>query len=127
QQGIFIHIHDLAKQTHQKVEAAISMSLTGNNSEALASLGSDFGIGQMDEVRKTINSFLGEEDRRLIARNIAMDKLRFWLTIASILALAGALRLAYILASRTKRYVRTLTEGQSTLLSEKSQLDEMVQ
>lgn len=127
QQAIVSQIQDLAKQKQQKVEAAISMSLAGNNSEALASLGSDFGIGQMDDVRKTINSFLGEEDRRLIARNIAMDKLRFWLTIASILALAGALILAYILASRTKRYVRKLTEGQSTLLSEKSQLEEMVQ
>ncbi|MCB8829643.1 CHASE3 domain-containing protein, partial [Escherichia coli] len=46
QQAIVSQIQDLAKQKQQKVEAAISMSLTGNNSEALASLGSDFGIGQ---------------------------------------------------------------------------------
>ncbi|UGX85966.1 sensor histidine kinase [Phyllobacterium meliloti] len=127
QQVIVSQIQGLAKQKQQKVDSAIALSLAGNNSDALASLGPDFGIGQMDEIKKTINGFLAEEDRRLIARNIAMDDLRFWLTIASIAALGGALILAYILASRTKRYVRKLTEGQSTLLSEKSQLEEMVQ
>jgi two-component sensor histidine kinase len=116
-----------SRQKQQKVDSAIALSLAGNNSDALASLGPDFGIGQMDEIKKTIDGFLAEEDRRLIARNIAMDDLRFWLTIASIASLGGALILAYILASRTKRYVRKLTEGQSTLLSEKSQLEEMVQ
>ncbi|MBA8878072.1 CHASE3 domain-containing protein [Phyllobacterium myrsinacearum] len=127
QQVIVSQIRDLAKQKQQRVESAISLSLAGKNSDALASLGPDFGIGQMDEIKKTISGFLAEEDRRLIARNIAMDDLRFWLTVASILSLGGALLLAYILASRTKRYVRRLTEGQSTLLSEKSQLEEMVQ
>jgi two-component sensor histidine kinase len=127
QQAIVSQIRDLAKQKQQMVESAISLSLAGRNSDALASLGPDFGIGQMDEIKKTISGFLAEEDRRLIERNIAMDGLRFWLTVASISSLGGALILAYILASRTKRYVRKLTEGQSTLLSEKSQLEEMVQ
>ncbi|QND51025.1 histidine kinase [Phyllobacterium sp. 628] len=127
QQATAIRIQDLAKQKQQKVDAAIALSLAGQNSDALASLAPDFGIGQMDEIKKTISGFLGEEDRRLIERNIAMNDLRAWLTFASMSALAGALILAYILASRTKRYVRELTEGQSTLLSEKSQLEEMVQ
>ena len=126
QQAMATRIHDLAKEKQAAVEAAIALSLSGKRADALASLGPTFGIGQLDEINKTVNSFLGEEDRRLVDRNIAMNSMRSWLTIASVSSLGGALILAYILASRTRRYVRRLAEGQSVLLSEKSVLEEMV-
>ncbi len=127
QLAMVTRIRDLVKDKQTKVETAVSFALTGKNAEALASLGPRFGIGQLDEITKTVNSFLGEEDRRLIERNIAMDSMRSWLTIASLSSLGGALILAFILASRTRRYVRKLAEGQSALLSEKSVLENMVQ
>ncbi|ATU93553.1 hypothetical protein BLM14_00340 [Phyllobacterium zundukense] len=127
QQAMVTKIRDMVKEKQATVETAVSFALTGKDAEALASLGPSFGIGQLDEITKTIDGFLGEEDRRLIERNIAMDGMRSWLTIASLSSLGGALILAFILASRTSRYVRRLTEGQSALLSEKSLLENMVQ
>lgn len=53
--------------------------------------------------------------------------MRSWLTIAALSSLGGALVLAVVLANRTRRYVRKLTEGQSLLLSEKTILESMVQ
>jgi two-component sensor histidine kinase len=120
-------IRDLAKAKQTKVEAAISLALAGMDTEARASLGPNFGVGQLDEINKTVDSFLAEEDRRLIERNIAVDRMRSWLTIAALSSLGGALVLAFILANRTRRYVRKLTEGQSLLLSEKTILESMVQ
>lgn len=127
QQAMATRIRDLAREKQQNVDTAIGLALTGKNADALASLGPTFGIGQLDEINKTVDSFLGEEDRRLVERNIAMNSMRSWLTIASVSSLGGALILAYVLSSRTRRYVRKLTEGQSVLLSEKSVLESMVQ
>ncbi|CAN7246837.1 CHASE3 domain-containing protein [Phyllobacterium sp. LjRoot231] len=127
QQATATRIRDLAKEKQRNVDAAISLALAGMNTEALASLGPNFGVGQLDEINKTVDSFLGEEDRRLIERNIAVDRMRSWLTIAALSSLGGALVLAVVLANRTRRYVRKLTEGQSLLLSEKTILESMVQ
>ncbi|UXN62174.1 sensor histidine kinase [Phyllobacterium zundukense] len=128
QQATATRIRDLAKAKQRNVDAAISLALAGMNTQAArASLGSNFGVGQLDEINKTVDSFLAEEDRRLIERNIAVDRMRSWLTIAALSSLGGALILAVILANRTRRYVRKLTEGQSLLLSEKTILESMVQ
>lgn len=127
QQAMIAQIRNLVKDKQAKVETAISYELTGKHAEALASLGPNFGIGQLAEITKTVNDFLAEEDRRLIGRNIAMNSMRSWLTIASLSSLGGALILASVLVSRTRRYVRELAEGRSALLSEKSVLEEMVQ
>jgi len=127
QQATATRIRDLAKEKQKNVDAAISLALAGMDAEALASLGPNFGVGQLDEVNRTVDSFLGEEDRRLIERNLAVDRMRSWLTIAALSSLGGALVLAVVLANRTRRYVRKLTEGQSLLLSEKTVLESMVQ
>jgi two-component sensor histidine kinase len=127
QQAIATRVRDLTKEKQKTVEAALSLTLTGKHAEALASLGPNFGVGQLDEIHRTVDSFLAEEDRRLIERNIDVNEMRSWLTIAALSSLGGALILAAVLANRTRRYVRKLTEGQTLLLSEKNVLEDMVQ
>lgn len=127
QQATATRIRDLAKAKQRNVDAAIAQAVAGMSTEARESLGPNFGVGQLDEINKTVDGFLAEEDRRLIERNIAVDQMRSWLTIAALSSLGGALILAVILANRTRRYVRKLTEGQTLLLSEKTILESMVQ
>ncbi|MBZ9602050.1 sensor histidine kinase [Phyllobacterium chamaecytisi] len=127
QQATATRIRDLAKAKQRNVDAAIAQAVAGMSMEARESLGPNFGVGQLDEINKTVDGFLAEEDRRLIERNIAVDQMRSWLTIAALSSLGGALILAVILANRTRRYVRKLTEGQTLLLSEKTILESMVQ
>lgn len=61
QQATATRIRDLAKEKQRNVDAAISLALAGMNTEALASLGPNFGVGQLDEINKTVDSFLGKK------------------------------------------------------------------
>lgn len=109
----------------EAVEAAIKLAGEGRAPEASAALNS--AVGQLDEISAAVNGFLVEEDNQLALRNIKMDHLRLWLSVASISSLGGAFVLAFILSTRMSADIRRLVEGQTMLLSENSTLERMVE
>lgn len=127
QQQAIAKIRELVKAKQEAVETSIELTRSGKHQEALASLETTIGGGQISAINAAVNTFIQEEATRLSERNNAMDKMRSLLTVASISSLGGALILAFVLASRTTRYVRRLTDVQASLLSEKTVLEDMVQ
>ena len=127
QQQAVTKIRDLVTAKQRAVETSIELARSGEQEKARASLESTIGHGRNDEINTVVNGFIQEEATQLFERNAAMESMRNLLTVASISSLGGALILAFVLASRTKRYVRKLTDVQASLLSEKTVLEDMVQ
>ncbi len=127
QHAMAMQIRQLADIREKAGRTALQIAIQGKIEEGSALLNSTFRVRQLDEIATAVNGFLTDEDTRLAQRNIAMDRMRSALSIASLSSLGGAMILAFILSSRRSRYVRQLIEGQSELLTEKSILEAMVQ
>ena len=83
------------------------------------------GMGErlMDSLRVALEQFIGEENQKLLDRNREIDQSRRWLVGALIIALAGAVLLAYMLLSRTQRQISALARSQDLLLTENEVLE----
>lgn len=109
----------------KRAEMANTISLVGNGrtDEALAVLRSDRGQILMDEIRRTVRSFIAEEDERLVQRNASVESYRQWLVTAILAALAGAASLAYALFHRTQRQVSALSRTSQELIEQNEELE----
>ncbi|WP_244491115.1 sensor histidine kinase [Paramesorhizobium deserti] len=119
-------IEELTAQKQAEVKQTIELAIAGHQERAIANIRSDRGKALMDRLRKTVRSFMDEEDQRLIERNEKINRTRNWLTIAALAALASAVMLACLLFNRVQRYLQQLSEGQSALMSENVLLEQRV-
>lgn len=87
----------------------------------------DGHVRLMVEVRRTLDSFIAEENQKLAERNSAIAQSRNVLAAVMIAALCAAAILAYALLTRTQRQVSALALRHQGLLSQNEALEAEVQ
>lgn len=87
----------------------------------------DGDVRLMVEVRRTLDSFIAEENQKLAERNSAIAQSRNVLAAVMIAALCAAAILAYALLTRTQRQVSALALRHQGLLSQNEALEAEVQ
>jgi two-component sensor histidine kinase len=83
-------------------------------------------VALLDDLRRSLEQFIDEENQILYDRNREVDQWRRLLVGAIVLLLAAAVVLGYVLFSRTQKQVSTLAQTRSVLLSENELLDARV-
>ena len=119
-------IRALVERAHEDVRTTVNLAKAGNVQEAIEKVRSDEGRVLMDQLSETVSQFITAEEQELDERNAHIHQMRYWLTATSIVALASAVMLGFLLFSRVQRAARVLFEGQSALLSEKELLEQRV-
>ncbi|SFZ83254.1 Two-component sensor histidine kinase, contains HisKA and HATPase domains [Devosia enhydra] len=107
----------------EEMARTISLAGTGRLNEALDIIRSDAGRTLMEDMRRTLRSFIVEEDARLLERNAAVQAYRQWLVVAILAALAGAAALAYVLFWRTQKQVTVLSRTSQELIEQNEELE----
>ena len=95
----------------------------GRGADARSMVQMERGEQLMDGLQAALERFIGEENEKLLERNQAIDQSRRWLVGAIIVALAGAVVLAYMLFSRTQRQVSALARTKDLLAGENEILE----
>ncbi|MDT6939327.1 CHASE3 domain-containing protein [Brucella pseudogrignonensis] len=126
QDGRIRIIKALVEHAHDDVRQTIDLAKAGNVQEAIKKVRSDEGKVLMDQLTETVSQFITIEEKELAERNKHIDTMRYWMTVASVVALISGAILAFLLFSRVQRVVRALFEGQSVLLSQNELLEERV-
>lgn len=98
--------------------------VTANRAEDAQTL-TETGMGArlMSEVRRTLDTFIAEENEKLTQRNQAINQSRIWLVGTIIAALAAAVCLAYALMARTQKQVNAMTQRHRGLIYQKEALE----
>ncbi|WP_407932745.1 sensor histidine kinase [Brucella pseudogrignonensis] len=119
-------IKALVERAHDDVRETINLAKAGKVQEAINKVRGDEGKILMDQLSDTVSQFINIEERELAERNAHIDRMRYWMTAASIVALISAVMLGFLLFTRVQRTARALIEGQTVLRSEKELLEERV-
>ncbi|KKC36557.1 hypothetical protein WH87_13935 [Devosia epidermidihirudinis] len=122
-------VHSIVGEINTKVaEMARTVELVASerDQEAQNLVQTGMGARLMDSVRQTLGMFIADEDQKLLERNAGIDTYRRLLVGMIILALAGAVVLAYVLLIRTQRRLTSLWESQDQLRSANEILEEHV-
>ncbi|MFD1199637.1 sensor histidine kinase [Brucella gallinifaecis] len=119
-------IKALVARTRDDVRETVDLAKAGKVQEAIERVRDNEGRVLMGQLVDTVTQFVATEEQELSARNAYIDRMRFLLTVAAIVALASAVVLGFLLFSRAQRAVRLLFEGQSALMSEKELLEARV-
>ncbi len=119
-------IKALVERAHDDVRTTVNLAKAGKVQDAIEKVRGDEGRVLMDQLSETVSQFIAIEEQELAERNAHIDQMRYWLTATSIVALASAVMLSFLLFSRAQRAARVLFEGQSVLLSEKELLEQRV-
>lgn len=122
-----IELQSLVERGQTDVRETLNLAKQGKISEATAQLRSNEGKNLRDQLAATVAQFVATEGQELAQRNANIDRMRSLLTATSIVALASAVMLGFLLFSRVQRSARLLFEGQSALLSQKELLEHRVQ
>jgi len=122
-----IEIKSLVERGQKDVRETINLAREGKIGEATKQLRGNEGKILRDQLAATVSQFVATEGEELAQRNAYIDRMRSLLTATSIVALASAAMLGFLLLSRVQRAARLLFEGQSALLSEKELLEQRVQ
>ena len=122
-----IELQSLVERGQNDVRETLNLAKQGKISEATAQLRSNEGKNLRDQLAATVAQFVATEGQELAQRNANIDRMRSLLTATSIVALASAVMLGFLLFSRVQRSARRLFEGQSALLSQKELLEHRVQ
>jgi two-component sensor histidine kinase/CHASE3 domain sensor protein len=110
-----------------EMERTVELVEKQRSAEARTLIQTGMGARLMDEVRRTLEQFIAEENQKLLDRNRGIDESRRWLVAAVVAALAGAVVLGYSLLARTQLEVSALARSQNRLLSENEVLEAHVQ
>ncbi|MGC0051450.1 sensor histidine kinase [Brucella pituitosa] len=119
-------IRALVERAHDDVRTTVNLAKAGKVQEAIEKVRGDEGRLLMDQLSDTVSQFIATEEQELAERNAHIHQMRYWLTATSIVALASAVMLSFLLFSSVQRAARVLFEGQSALLSEKELLEQRV-
>lgn len=122
-----IEIKSLVEQGQKDVRETINLARQGKTGDAVEQLRGNEGKILRDQLAETVSQFVATEGQELAQRNAYIDRMRSLLTATSIVALASAAMLGFLLLSRVQRAAHLLFEGQSALLSEKELLEQRVQ
>ena len=114
--------HEIVVKTAE-MERTIALVEANRDAEARTLIQTGMGERLMDNLRATLERFIGEENEKLLDRNGQINQSRRWLVGAIIAALAGAVLLAYMLFSSTQRQVSALARSKDRLLTENEALE----
>lgn len=106
-----------------EMERTITLLESDRGAEARTLIQTGLGERLMDTVRDTLEQFIAEENEKLLDRNRQIDQWRRWLVGAIIVALTGAVLLAYVLFSSTQRQFSALAQNTDRLLTENEELE----
>lgn len=109
-----------------ELQRTLELVDTEHSAEARELVQSGSEVQSMDKLRRSLEQFIDQESQILLERNRAVNEWQRWLGGAIVLALAGAVLLAYALFSRTQQQVSALSQTRSALLSENELLDARV-
>lgn len=109
-----------------ELQQTIDLVGSGQADEARGLVQSGREVQLLDDLRRSLEQFIDEENQILHARNHSVEQWRRWLVAAIVVSLAAAVLLGYVLFARTQRQVSTLSQTRSALLSENEQLDARV-
>ena len=122
-------IRSIVGEVQQKTaEMARTIELVSSDRAQDAQSLTETGMGNrlMDGLRQTLGRFIAEEDQNLLDRNRLIDQSRRWLVGAVLVALAGAVVLAFSLFHRTQQQVFALSANQNVLRNQNEVLEERV-
>lgn len=119
-------IRALIEREEADVRETVELASSGNIAAAMERVRSDEGKALMDQLSTTVSDFIDVEEKQLAERNERINRMRYWMTATSIVALASAAVLGWLLFSRVQRYARTMFEGQTALRSENEILEQRV-
>lgn len=119
-------IRALVEREQEDVRETVGLAQAGNVAAAVEKVRGDEGKVLMDQLASTVTQFIDAEEQQLLERNNRINRMRYWMTATSIVALASAAMLALLLFSRVQRYARSMFEGQTALRSEKQLLEQRV-
>lgn len=119
-------IRALVEREQEDVRGTVALAQTGNVTGAVEKVRGDEGKVLMDQLSRTVTQFIDAEEQQLTERNERINRMRYWMTATSIVALASAAMLGLLLFTRVQRYARVMFEGQTALLSEKQILEQRV-
>lgn len=120
-------IRALVEREQEDVRETVNLAQSGDVAAAVEKVRGDEGKVLMDQLANTVTQFIDAEEQQLLERNKRINRMRYWMTATSIVALASAAMLALLLFSRVQRYARSMFEGQTALRSEKQLLEQRVQ
>ncbi|MGV2482140.1 UNVERIFIED_CONTAM: CHASE3 domain-containing protein, partial [Salmonella enterica subsp. enterica serovar Weltevreden] len=80
------------------------LAQSGDVAAAVEKVRGDEGKVLMDQLANTVTQFIDAEEQQLLERNKRINRMRYWLTATSLVALASAAMLALLLFSRVQRY-----------------------
>jgi two-component sensor histidine kinase/CHASE3 domain sensor protein len=109
-----------------ELQRTLDLVESGRTAEARQLVQSGSEVELLNELRRTLEQFINEENTILLDRNRAVDQWRRWLVGAIVLSLAAAVLLAYVLFARTQKQVSALSQTRSALLTENELLDNRV-
>lgn len=120
-------IRALIEGQQEEVRETAELVSSGNVDAAMAKVRDGNAGRLMDRLSQTVANFIEVEEKQLAQRNARINRMRYWMVAASIVALASAATLAFLLFTRVQRYVRMMIEGQTALRSENEILELRVQ
>lgn len=88
-------IKALVERAHDDVRETINLAKAGKVQEAINKVRGDEGKILMDQLSDTVSQFIDIEERELAERNAHIDRMRYWMTAASIVALISAVMLGF--------------------------------
>jgi two-component sensor histidine kinase/CHASE3 domain sensor protein len=124
QQGA--RVRSIASEIVAKTEEmarSIELVDAQRSGEARSLIETGEGERLMDSLRDTLERFISEENQKLFERNQRIEQSRRGLVGSIIVALAGAVLLAYALFIRAQREVRALARSKDQLRSENEVLE----
>ncbi len=110
-------IRALVEREQEDVRETVNLAQSGDVAAAVEKVRGDEGKVLMDQLANTVTQFIDAEEQQLLERNKRINRMRYWMTATSIVALASAAMLALLLFSRVQRYARSMFEGQTALRS----------
>lgn len=101
----------------------VELVATSRQDEAQSLIETGMGVRLMSEVRDTLETFIAEENQKLVLRNEAIDRSRIWLVGTIIAALAAAVSLAAAFMLRTQKQVSAMAQRHRGLINQNEALE----
>ena len=109
-----------------EVQRTLDLVGSGRAEEARSLVQAGSEVQLLNELRRSLEQFIDEENQILHDRNRDVDQWLRWLVATIVVSFAAAVLLSYVLFARAQQQVSTLARTRSALLSENELLDARV-